>query len=84
MSTHVEIHYVSSLSFKGFSFTGMGGGLFNTSLYAFCVLAGMGLFWSTHVEMRYLSSLAWNGFGQHMFRRILCLRRYGMNLVKSC
>ena len=70
-STHVEMHFVSSLAWKGFGQYMLrcilcppwhGIDLVNISSDTFCVLAGMGRVCSTHVSMDYLSSLAWDCF----------------------
>jgi hypothetical protein len=90
-STHAEIH-LSSLAWHVFSQEILrcmlcpcwnGRDLVNKCLDVFCILAGMGWFWSTHVEIDSVSSLAWDAFGQHMLRYILCSRLDGMGLYST-
>ena len=72
-STHVNMHFVSWLEWKGYGQHMMRCiyyhrwhcmSLVNTRWDEFCVLACIGWVSSIHVEMHFVSSLAWDGFGQ--------------------
>ena len=73
-STHVEIHFVSSLIVRV---------LVNTCWDSYCVHAVMEGVWSTHVEIYFVSSPAWEEFCQHKLNYNLCPRWHGMGLVKQ-
>ena len=57
------------------------GSLVNTCIVAFCILAGIGGFWSIQVMMHIVSSMSWEGLGLHKLRYILCPRLHGIGLV---
>ena len=62
-STHVDMHFLSSLSCEGFA---------NTCWVTFSAISGIGWIWSTNVEMHFVTSLAWGKVSQHKLRCIFC------------
>jgi len=50
--------------------------------YAFRVLVNMGWDYSTLVEILFVSTLAWDMFDHNVLRSILCIRCYGMGLLR--
>ena len=91
-STHVGIHFVSSLPLDVFGQHTLryflcpcwhGTGVLNTGRDTFCVLAFMGGFWSIQVEIHVVSSLLWADCGNSKLRYILCPHWYGMGLVNT-
>ena len=89
LSTHVEIHFVFSLAWKG-----IGKHMFRYILYSPCrgrsfvntgsdVLEVIGWVRSTQIEIYLVFSLAWVVFDQHRFKCILC-PFCGRDLVKTC
>ena len=76
LSTKVEMHFVSSLSWEGF------GQCYDPIIVLDCI----GKDWSTRVEIHVVSSLTRNGFGQHLLRGILCPRwheRVGQLMLRN-
>ena len=67
-STHVEMHFVSSLAWDGLG----------------QCMHGIEVFCSSHFEVHFVCSLAWVGFSEHKSICILCACWHGLSLCNTC